>query len=676
MATEKKDLGYVKGDQGPRGFTYTPKVVPDGDQLTAELSWENDGELENPEPVHLSGPVGPRGPYYTPTVTSDGKITWVGSADDIPQIDEMQITDTLHAANADVSDKLGEATVGSTKQAIYLLNGTPTPVNKVEFAEKADKSVQLAEFELTNQDLDNLKGNPYWNTIGHAPAGNTCTNKPEGVDNFTLQIYPTSDTITTQILLNGSKILMRSYDSSWSQWVQIYPSLNTEVANKIGTKTVGSDTKAVYIKDGVPTEITKVASSANSDVAGKLGTDTIGSADTPIYLEEGTPKAISKVAAAAKADNADNAAKAQNATAADTATKLGTKTVGSDTKPIYLLDGVPTETKAVTSVEAAEVANKLGIATVGSTSQPIYLNEGIPEVVEKVAKAESADKATNAEGAYKLSTPHNIGIVNGSLSEVKVSFDGTEDVTINLASIDATTLSGTIPLANLPQGALERLVTVADKSARLSLSSTNVQTGDIVQQLDTKVMYVVVDDAKLTEESGYTEFSAGLATDANHAKESDVSTKLGSSDVGSATQAIYLEAGVPKPITKVASAASADSAANSTNATTAEKLGATTVGSTTQPIYLLDGVPTPASSYPSLPGVASGTANGLMSSADKTKLDTITGGAATSVVLANGTVQDITTFLKNNIATIRSALGVVTTSADGLVPKFPADPNA
>lgn len=129
--------------------------------------------------------------------------------------------------------------------------------------------------------------------------------------------------------------------------------------------------------------------------------------------------------------------------------------------------------------------------------------------------------------------------------------------------------------------------------------------------------------------------------------------------------------------------------------------------------------------------VASASANGLMSSGDKKKLDAITGGAATSVVLANGTVQAITslgkvasatvadklgssdlgnattpiylkggvptacssfseaidmtqyvkktdlpTLLQTNVETIRTALGLVTTSRNGLVPKLPTDPEA
>lgn len=104
--------------------------------------------------------------------------------------------------------------------------------------------------------------------------------------------------------------------------------------------------------------------------------------------------------------------------------------------------------------------------------------------------------------------------------------------------------------------------------------------------------------------------------------------------------------------------------------------------------------------------VATQAANGLMASTDKKALDDAVGdittlqhqvadltkkltqaqtdlttlttnvngkfsGPATSILLANGTAQPITTFIQNNIATIRSNIGVVTKTNEGLVPKLP-----
>lgn len=47
-------------------------------------------------------------------------------------------------------------------------------------------------------------------------------------------------------------------------------------------------------------------------------------------------------------------------------------------------------------------------------------------------------------------------------------------------------------------------------------------------------------------------------------------------------------------------------------------------------------------------------------------------GTSSQVVLGDGTYLDVAQLLKDNIATIRSALGVVTAAQEGLVPKLPS----
>lgn len=82
----------------------------------------------------------------------------------------------------------------------------------------------------------------------------------------------------------------------------------------------------------------------------------------------------------------------------------------------------------------------------------------------------------------------------------------------DISGLDAAKLTGTIDLARLPQGALERCVVVASDTARLALTKSQVQQGDTVKVTATGKMYFVIDDTKLNAEAGYEVYTAGSAT--------------------------------------------------------------------------------------------------------------------------------------------------------------------
>ena len=82
--------------------------------------------------------------------------------------------------------------------------------------------------------------------------------------------------------------------------------------------------------------------------------------------------------------------------------------------------------------------------------------------------------------------------------------------------INASVIEGTLNVSNIPPAALERLITVANQTARFALTKTQVQNGDTVKQIDTGVMYLVIDDTNLNNAAGYTEYTAGTATKAKY----------------------------------------------------------------------------------------------------------------------------------------------------------------
>lgn len=80
--------------------------------------------------------------------------------------------------------------------------------------------------------------------------------------------------------------------------------------------------------------------------------------------------------------------------------------------------------------------------------------------------------------------------------------------------LDASkTTSGVFDIARIPPAALERLVVVADETARFALTTATVQLGDTVLQSDTNILYMVKDEANLGNANGYQAYVAATAAD-------------------------------------------------------------------------------------------------------------------------------------------------------------------
>lgn len=97
----------------------------------------------------------------------------------------------------------------------------------------------------------------------------------------------------------------------------------------------------------------------------------------------------------------------------------------------------------------------------------------------------------------------------------KLKTDVIPSVKVNAAkaadTVPASGITGVIDISHIPQGALERVVTVADDTARYKLTTSQVQLGDTVKVTSSGRMYIVVDESKLTSAAGYMEYAAGTA---------------------------------------------------------------------------------------------------------------------------------------------------------------------
>lgn len=268
---------------------------------------------------------------------------------------------------------------------------------------------------------------------------------------------------------------------------------------------------------------------------------------------------------------------------------------------------------------------------------------------------------TNVATATKLATPRVIaiaGAVSGS-----ATFDGSGNVSINstLNNFDASKItSGTISIDRLPKGALERLVIVANQTARFALTTNDVQEGDTVKQTDTGIMYFVVDSTKLDSEAGYSIYTAGAATSVpwsgvtnkpNILSLGETSTTAYAGDKGALNRSMLTSLGnflVTGAVT-----------APTTTATTAT-IKFKQIGRSSNTSAF--GAESTESSYVTIPA-ATTTAAGLMSAADKTKLNsaiTSIPAQSWSSITGKPTTLDgygITDAIKNTTTATATTLG-------------------
>ena len=114
----------------------------------------------------------------------------------------------------------------------------------------------------------------------------------------------------------------------------------------------------------------------------------------------------------------------------------------------------------------------------------------------------------------------NISTIQGQIGSTGDSGSGIlRDVEVlkgEMKAQDASWITtGTIDVARLPQAALERLYIADDDTARLALTTEQVQNGDVVKVTDTGLMYYVKDDSQLgggTPENAFEPFTAGAAS--------------------------------------------------------------------------------------------------------------------------------------------------------------------
>lgn len=145
-----------------------------------------------------------------------------------------------------------------------------------------------------------------------------------------------------------------------------------------------------------------------------------------------------------------------------------------------------------------------------------YSGKQIDQLLDKandIDLTKYALKTDNAPTATKLQAARTIALSGAVTGSVSSDFGGNVTISTTLANFDASKIaSGTISIDRLPKAALERLVVVADDTARFALTTATAQSGDTVKVTSTGKMYLIKDESKLNSEDGYEPYTASQAS--------------------------------------------------------------------------------------------------------------------------------------------------------------------
>lgn len=145
-----------------------------------------------------------------------------------------------------------------------------------------------------------------------------------------------------------------------------------------------------------------------------------------------------------------------------------------------------------------------------------YNGKQIEQLLDKandIDLTKYALKTDNAPTATKLRAARTIALSGAVTGSVSSDFGSNVTISTTLANFDASKIaSGTISIDRLPKAALERLIVVADDTARFALTTATAQSGDTVKVTSTGEMYLIKDESKLSSEDGYEPYTASQAS--------------------------------------------------------------------------------------------------------------------------------------------------------------------
>ena len=540
--------------------------------------------------------------------------------------------------------------------------------------------------------------------------------------NVGANLYPTESGVAE--LGNSSK----KWKIDGSQLTGTVTATTATTATKLGSSTVGGAAKPIYLNGGTATACSSTVGGAAKPVYMNAGTvtacsSTVGSATQPVYMNGGTVTACTYTLAKSVPSTA---------VFTDTNTHYASKNVvGTSTATSNTTSALTNGNVYLNSVENGAVTSAHKISGSGATTVTTDTSGNI--VINSANTTYSSLKNPNAltislngtsQGAYDGSATKSINITASSIGAAASSHDHNR---ITSKGTHAETASGTT--ANAPTTGMADATASMYMTQNSGDSNTPASYGNIINLVGagtgqlmaewsgsdntTGHLYyrshrntstggwgawnTIIDSTNISSQSVKYATSAGSATSATSAT---TATAL-STSAGSATQPVYFSGGKPVACSyTIAKSVPSNAVFTDTNTWTALK------GSTTSSAGTAGYAPAPAAGaatrYLRCDGTwtvppdtnttysaATTSAAGLMSAADKTKLNGIATGAnaytlptATSSVLggvkigsnisvSSGTISltkaNVTSALGYTPPTTNTTYSVATTSANGLM---------
>lgn len=265
-----------QGNTGARGITFTPVVDSEGN-----ISWSNDGGLENPQTVNITGPQGntgakgEKGTVFVPSVDADGNISW-SNTDGIANPQTVNIRGPKGDKGSDATVPIaGIETLGKVKPdgktifvdedgTLHAKSGgttvTPKPVSNLTI-ENLNASVTIKWQDPENTVISGSTFSTWAGTKLVMKETGYPANPDDGtlvVDNTTRDKYKTTGYTVTG-LTNGKQYYFALFPYS-TDGVYNYDAGNRLIGEPGGVK-------IVTFADGTDTEIEKMI---EAHYAGKI----------------------------------------------------------------------------------------------------------------------------------------------------------------------------------------------------------------------------------------------------------------------------------------------------------------------------------------------------------------------------------------------------------------------